>query len=1058
MRKRIMGVILAVSLLFAWTPHTVMAAKMEGKPLQLLKTAEQTALEAETEPEATGQKTETKPKTESEVKTESGAADMEGDGTKSAPYRIGSAEQLRAFAELVNGVNGAPVTEACAALVHDIDLSDVCGPEIGSWMPIGTNDQPYTGTFDGSSFVITGLFYNELGSSYAGLFGRNVGTIKNLGIAGADITAGNYTGGVCGYNNGIITGCYHAASVKGVNYTGGICGYNDGGGTVSVCYNTGTVSGSKYVGGICGYNKNNAADCYNMGPVTGDKTSIGGICGYNKASVSNCFNTGSVVGGGEKYVGSICGYNHSKSTFSNCYYLITGEEKGNYGVAMSKEHFTSGEVCWLLNGGKSENVIWFQTCGLGFPTFGGKTVYQVQRQKAGGRADEMIVAYTNEKENRQAANNVSAQENPSDQNSGDHAHEHSYQEPEWEWEEYRAAKAVFTCQECGEKIVLAAAISDRTTAATCAAEGKTVYTASVEKDGKTYQDEKTVNSEKLPHQMPLVQMTVKSETCEEAGNKACWICPACGKYFADDQGTKEIPEKDVVIPAMGHHYVENGNKPWVWNIDSNPDSNPVKASLNLVCDRPGCGKTDTMEAQVTSITDATCEKAGETTYTAVVKIDGQQSFTDERKVSGKPIPHSYGEPVWEWKNDFTACTAMFTCTKCRHSETKSAVIDKDTTLSTCFQEGETTYKATVTFEGSDYVCPEVKRQTLAKTQHRYSKEPEWEWTEDFSACTAIFTCDICGESTSEQADVTETPVSGKDCGTPGKKVYKANVTFENKTYTCPEEKEKVMPATHTLTHVEAKQATCEDDGYEEYWKCSVCPKLFADAAGNKEISAILIIQATGHKLDPEPNNPKVYLCSVCHKRFTVTEENGGTKSITEVESEGVITQEAPTQADLEEETENVAPQSIEEQDGESEAEPVREETPPQPIAEENADQPVGERGTESSQEKQNEQNEENDQDGQRENLDGIMDASEHAARYGMIYPEREAEEEEHAVADVREESVVKLRAESKGNAVPQAIQDRQESPLWGAVVTLLALTGIILTLLFKGRRTGIRKS
>lgn len=961
MRKRVMGFLLAVSMFLALTPNTVMAARMEGNSLHIHETAQQTepAPESEAVPEAAGD-----------------TSTMEGIGTATMPYRIQNAGQLCAFADMVNGVNGVPDTSLCAVLMCDIDLSGVCGPETGSWTPIGTSENPYTGTFDGSSFVITGLFCNKSGASYAGLFGRNVGIIKNLGIVGADITAGNYTGGVCGYNNGIITGCYHAASVKGVNYTGGICGYNDGGGTVSVCYNTGTVSGSKYVGGICGYNKNNAADCYNMGPVTGDKTSIGGICGYNKASVSNCFNTGLVVGGGETYIGSICGYNHSKSTFSNCYYLITGEEKGNYGVAMSKEHFASGEVCWLLNGGKSENVIWYQTCGAGFPTFGGKTVYQVQRQKAGGRADEMIVAYTNEKEKKQAANNVSAQENPSNQNSGDHTHEHSYQEPAWEWEEYKAAKAIFICQDCGEKTVLEAAISNRTTAATCAVEGKTVYTASVEKDGKTYQDEKTVKSEKLPHQ-PLVQILAEAATCVKTGiSQNCWTCSACGKYFTDDQGTKEIPKKDVVIPATGHHYVKNG---WVWNIDSDPDSNPVKASLNLVCDNPGCGETETKEAQVTSETNATCTSAGETTYTAVVKIDGQQSYTDVRKVSGKPIPHSYGEPQWTWTG--------------------------------------------------------------------------------YTAATATFTCDNCGTSIPVKADVTETKTPGTDCSKPGKITYTATVNFQGKNYTCPDSPVKEIPEAHALNLVPEVLPKCETNGNEKYWQCSVCHKLFADAAGTNPLAGVPVIPATGHTLEHVRDN--IYKCTICGGTYQVTVTSNGTTSITSVEREDVITQDAPTQVDPEEEQEDAVPQSLEEQDGESGAESVKEEPSPQPDAgekqEEGADQSAGEQVTESNQEKQSEQNEENDQDGQNENLDGIMDTSEHAARYGLIYPEREAGKEEHAIADVREESAVKLRAESKGNAVTRTIQARQQFSLWRSVAALVVLAGAVLILLNKGRRSGNRK-
>ena len=64
---------------------------------------------------------------------------------------------------------------------------------------------------------------------------------------------------------------------------------------------------------------------------------------------------------------------------------------------------------------------------------------------------------------------------------------------------------------------------------------------------------------------------------------------------------------------------------------------------------------------------------------------------------------------------------------------------------------------------------------------------------------------------------------------------------------------------HTLTHHEAKAATCTEAGNIEYWQCSVCNKLFSDEATTKEITdaASLVIPAKGHKFDREGN------CTVC---------------------------------------------------------------------------------------------------------------------------------------------------------------------------------------------------
>ena len=64
---------------------------------------------------------------------------------------------------------------------------------------------------------------------------------------------------------------------------------------------------------------------------------------------------------------------------------------------------------------------------------------------------------------------------------------------------------------------------------------------------------------------------------------------------------------------------------------------------------------------------------------------------------------------------------------------------------------------------------------------------------------------------------------------------------------------------HTLTHHEAKAATCTEAGNIEYWQCSVCNKLFSDEAATKEITdaTSLVIPAKGHTFDREGN------CTVC---------------------------------------------------------------------------------------------------------------------------------------------------------------------------------------------------
>lgn len=62
---------------------------------------------------------------------------------------------------------------------------------------------------------------------------------------------------------------------------------------------------------------------------------------------------------------------------------------------------------------------------------------------------------------------------------------------------------------------------------------------------------------------------------------------------------------------------------------------------------------------------------------------------------------------------------------------------------------------------------------------------------------------------------------------------------------------------HSLTKIDASPATCTENGTIEHYSCGSCGKLFADAAGTKEITADKIVDpATGHdyewKIDKEP--------------------------------------------------------------------------------------------------------------------------------------------------------------------------------------------------------------
>ena len=80
------------------------------------------------------------------------------------------------------------------------------------------------------------------------------------------------------------------------------------------------------------------------------------------------------------------------------------------------------------------------------------------------------------------------------------------------------------------------------------------------------------------------------------------------------------------------------------------------------------------------------------------------------------------------------------------------------------------------------------------------------------------------------------------------------VTLTDNTFTMPDEDVtvKVTFAKHELTKTDGKPATCTDDGYEAYYVCSRCHKMFSDAEGKNEITAPVVINKLGHDLEKIP--------------------------------------------------------------------------------------------------------------------------------------------------------------------------------------------------------------
>ena len=493
-----------------------------------------------------------------------------GSGTESNPYRISNAEDLKAFRDIVNGKNGRTQnTAACAVLTADIDLENQLWTPIGIWQDQGIQ-QPYSGTFDGGGYAIRNLYVNN-GEAYTGLFGGACNAVfRNLTITGSVTAAhadGSYSGGLLGIGTGTITitDCINAAAVTSSEAAGlvGIFTAQDQTDilTITGCANLGTVTAKSLRAGIIGQINGVGliADCYNAGEIKSseaeDYAYAGGIAAW--ASLGNddptgtltfrsCYNVGALKKGGVYRTGGIVGRvipNYTLATeryrLENCYYLDTTADKaagGDYTVvgeaaARTAAAFADGTVLAGLIAGRSEHP-WDTDCGskrlsgsdMRLPVLAWQ---KLTTEHGGGTAtcasgavcDYCGKAYGD----KDAANhtggtelkNAKAATCTADGYTGD-----TY------------------CKGCGVKLQSGAVIraAGHTGGTATCASGAVCAVC-----GQPYGQKDAGNHD-------LKRTAAKEPGVFVSGHIEYWQCSACGKYFADANGTKEISQSDTIIP------------------------------------------------------------------------------------------------------------------------------------------------------------------------------------------------------------------------------------------------------------------------------------------------------------------------------------------------------------------------------------------------------------------------------------------------------------------------------------------------------------------------------
>ena len=222
----------------------------------------------------------------------------------------------------------------------NVDWRDAFG---GNWSPIGRGAteskpaRPFAAVFDGNGHAIRNLRIARGGQKYVGLFSVTSADseIRNLGVVGAAVAGGEFTGAVAGIAYGRLTRVWSTGSVTGSDYVGGVVGQFTG--HAAGVWSSSEVTGRNKVGGLFGQvardtrprKETSVTAAYATGAVQG-ASMVGGLVGEaaNQSRFTAVYASGSVgprSGGSVTKAGGLVG--HTESAAPN---LGTEQRRVNY--------------------------------------------------------------------------------------------------------------------------------------------------------------------------------------------------------------------------------------------------------------------------------------------------------------------------------------------------------------------------------------------------------------------------------------------------------------------------------------------------------------------------------------------------------------------------------------------------------------------------------------------------------------------------------------------------------------------------------------------------------
>ncbi len=242
-----------------------------------------------------------------------------GDGSLTNPYVINNLSNMNWLSTNDTNWDKHFILENNIIVTQEEEIEEWDNNQ--GWKPIGTEDLPFTGTFDGQNHYIENLYINRPDNEGIGLFGWLSGNeclIKNIGLTNVNISGYKAVGALVGVNDNYssIENCYSRGIVSGIdNNVGGLAGKNNEFASITSSYSACHVfNEGDNVGGLVGLNDESATiiNCYALGYASGAER-VGGLIGRNRNNsiVENCFSIGQVSASTEEYINGLVGRNQA---------------------------------------------------------------------------------------------------------------------------------------------------------------------------------------------------------------------------------------------------------------------------------------------------------------------------------------------------------------------------------------------------------------------------------------------------------------------------------------------------------------------------------------------------------------------------------------------------------------------------------------------------------------------------------------------------------------------------------------------------------------------------